>query len=483
MKYTNKLVSSIITYGVSSVLGRCINYLLVPLYTYLLCPREFGIMTEFYSYIAILQIIYSLGLETAYFRFHNSIGGYKDFAQSFIILLSLIFSLPIGLNATYITNLIGHQGCESYVYASLAILIVDAWLIIPFAHLRSASKSKTFALIKFLQIAINFTLNVIIMYAVSNFQNCKTLDRVLYILLANIIANGLFIPFCIQKMGGFCIKISWENIKHTTLYSLPLVYMGLITVTNEVFSRLAIKYWLPTSFCREYGADHILGIFAACQKIAVLMSLAIQAFRYAIEPMFFSHVHGARSWYSMVMYWFIVFGCIIMLMVNLNLDAIAHIFLRREIYKSALKIVPYTLFNYLLIGIYYNFSVWFKIVDKTYYGIIITTLGFLATILGNAILIPHLGYIGSVYSTLIAYLVMVATCYIFGQIYYPIPYQIILYSVYIAITIAIIFIFNNIIYSSNIISYLCNGLCSIVISFFIYSVAKKIYQNRVVGID
>jgi O-antigen/teichoic acid export membrane protein len=483
MKTTNKLISNIITYGISSVLGRCINYLLVPIYTSILCPSEFGIMTEFYSYIAILQIIYSFGIETAYFRFHTCISGYKNFAQTFIILLSLIFSLLIGFNATYITNLISHPGCESYIHISILILLIDSWLIIPFAYLRAIGKAKVFAFIKFMQITINFILNLLVLYSVNNFTGCKTLDKVYYILLSNAIANGIFIPLCIHRMDGFSIKISWKNIKHTILYSLPIVYMGLITVTNDIFSRFAIKYWLPPSFCQENSSNHILGVFAACQKIAVLMSLAIQAFRYAIEPLLFSHIHGSRSWYSLVMYWFIVFGCIIMLMLSLNIDFIAHILLKKEIYKSALGVVPYTLFSYLLIGIYYNLSAWFKIVDKTYYGMFITTIGLVITVIGNAILIPHLGYFGSVYATLIAYLTMVIICYIIGQIYYPIPYHIRLYSVCIAITITAIVLFKNIVYNNILVSYLCNGLLSTVFSFCLYVIARRGYKTKIINSD
>lgn len=484
MQPIKKLASDIITYGFGSVLGRMLNYLLVPLHTYLLCPEDFGVITEFYSYIAIVQIIYSCGIETAYYRFYNSLKNFKDYALTFIMLTSTLFSVIIFIFTNQIAHFIGIHNSEKYIYLCTIILLVDSWLIIPFAHFRLMGRAKLFSLIKFLQISINILLNLLIIYIPYKFNiNNSLIDRVYYIFLANAIANGVFIPICIYLIDGFKFLFSKEVIKKILFYSLPIVYIGLATVLNDVFSRLAIKYWLPQKFCKDHNVEYILGIFSACQKIAVLMSIGIQAFRYAVEPMFFSQSKGSKVWYDWVMYWFIVFGCIIMFMVCLNLNLVANIFLRKEVYKEALGIVPYILFSNLLAGIYYNLSAWFKICDKTHYGIIITSLGCLTTVLLNFLLIPYSGYWGSVYAYLGSYCIMVLVSYVYGQKFYPIPYSITIYSLFIILTILSIYLTKFITYDSQLKYYTFNAILSIIFSSILFLLAIKVYKTMIKNYD
>lgn len=472
----NKLISDIFTYGLNSVLGRVLNYLITPIHTYILCPEEFGVIAEFYSYIAILQILYSCGMETAYFRFNKELAGYKDFSQSFLVLISSLSSITLIFFAQPITDFLGHPNCEHYIYVAAAILLVDSWLVIPFADLRLLGRAKAFASIKFLQILLNIFLNVGLVYVVNT---CKVpLDKVFYIFLSNLIANAVLLPYCVYLVGGFTFNISKGLVKLTLGYSLPIMYMGLVTVVNDVFSRLVIKFWLPKEFYQGGGNEYVLGIFAASQKIASLMNLGIQAFRYAVEPLFFSNAKGERSWYSSVMYWFIVCSCISIILVCLNIKILSAIFLRQETYKTALGIVPYAMFGYLFFGIYYNLSVWFKIVNKTYYGAMINSIGLLAIGTSNFLLVPKFGYYGGVYASILGYLVMVVVCYAYGRKFYHIPYDLRRYSWYILATILIVISSQRIDFAEGYIEYMTKGFLSILLSFMLFAIAKRSFDLK-----
>lgn len=471
----NKLISDIFTYGFSSVVGRFLNYLITPIHTYILCPEEFGVIAEFYTYMAILQILYSCGMETAYFRFKKELVGYKNFSQTFLILLSSLGSVALLLFAKQITNLIGHPGCSHYVYVCAAILLVDAWMVIPFADLRLAGRSRAFAGMKFSQILLNISLNLGLVYVVSMHSVC--LDKVFYIFLANLISNALFVPYCMRLTGGVIFNLSPQLVKLTFEYSLPIVYMGLLTVVNDVFSRLALKFWLPKNFYHGNSSEYALGIFSACQKLASLMNLGIQAFRYAVEPLFFSKSKGERTWYSDVMHWFIVCGCIAIILVCLNIEIISAIFLRQEAYKAALGVVPYAMIGYLLVGIYYNLSVWFKLVNKTYYGAIINSVGLITIAAGNFLLVPKLGYYGGVYATILGYLVMVIISYSYGKKFYHIPYDFKKYFCYILGTMLIVIASQRMNFGKDYLFHMTKSGMSLLLAVMFFLFAKKSFDR------
>jgi O-antigen/teichoic acid export membrane protein len=246
-----------------------------------------------------------------------------------------------------------------------------------------------------------------------------------YILLANLLANGLIIPFVWWKAGFFSFRLEKEVLQPMWTYSLPLLFMGLAGVTNELISRLLFEYVLPVNFYSGLSSREAAGIFGANFKLAILMNLVIQAFKYAAEPFFFreSQEKDSPKMYAQVMHAFILFCSLLMILISVNLNWIGPLFLKGVAYKIGFSIVPMLLLGYLLLGIYFNLSIWFKLTDKTNYSFWITFLGAVVSVAGIVFLVPVWGFMGAALSTVACYLVMVAVCYFFGQKYYPIPYQ------------------------------------------------------------
>ncbi len=247
-----------------------------------------------------------------------------------------------------------------------------------------------------------------------------------YVFLANLLANLFFLPFFARTL------LSWRPAYHRTItremlrYAYPVMLTGLAGMTNETFSRKTLKYWLPDGFYAGRSNAYVLGIFGAVYKFAVLMNLAVQAFRYAAEPFFFSNASDKNSpeLFARINHYFIVVCCIILLGVGINLDVLKVFFLPNPLYWEGLTVVPLLLLGYLFLGVYYNFTVWFKLTDRTYFGTILTAGGAVITIAANYVLIPVAGYMGSSWATLLCYFSMAAACYWFGQKYYPIPYAV-----------------------------------------------------------
>jgi O-antigen/teichoic acid export membrane protein len=241
----------------------------------------------------------------------------------------------------------------------------------------------------------------------------------------------------IKEIVKIRIRLNWDLLKEMYNYAFPIMIMSLAGVTNEMLSRAVLKKWLPEGFYPEYSNQAALGIFGAAYKLSVFMTLSIQAFRYAAEPFFFSRAKDkdSRELFSSVMFWFVVFGSIILVVIVLNLDIIGFLFLRNEAYWEGLRVVPILLLANLFLGIYYNLSIWFKLTDKTYYGTLISLSGAVLTIILNYILIPLWGYMGSSIATLGCYFSMVIFSYFLGKKHYPVPYKTGKYLFYIVLAI------------------------------------------------
>jgi O-antigen/teichoic acid export membrane protein len=308
-------------------------------------------------------------------------------------------------------------------------------LAIPFAKLRLENKAKTFAGAKLINILLNVTFNLLLLIWIPGWIQSGMLPEgilgyqstwgVEYILLANLLANGLIIPFVWWKAGFFSFRLEKEILQPMWTYSLPLLFMGLAGVTNELISRLLFEYVLPVNFYSGLSSREAAGIFGANFKLAILMNLVIQAFKYAAEPFFFreSKEKDSPKMYAQVMHAFILFCSLLMILISVNLNWIGPLFLKGDAYEMGFSIVPLLLLGYLLLGIYFNLSIWFKLTDKTNYSFWITFLGAIVSVAGIVFLVPVWGFMGAALSTVACYLVMVAVCYFFGQKYYPIPYQ------------------------------------------------------------
>jgi O-antigen/teichoic acid export membrane protein len=450
-------------YGLSSIVGRILHYLLVPLYTALLCPAEYGIVTEFYAYAAFLNVLYSYGMETAYFRFATLHQPTEVYRLTTYLLLgsSMLFSAALIGLATPLSARLGYPGHERYVYYLAALVSLDTCLLIPFARLRLNNQALRFALLKCLQIGVQIGLNVLFFWDLSAVYDGQcpvylkppsSLEPIECIFLANLIGNSVALPFLAQQLiGGQWPRLSWKKVRPMMLYALPLLATGLAGITNEMLSRVLLKHLLPYYPGINEPPQVTLGIFGACYKLAIFIPLATQAFRYAAEPFFLKeNTQPASSrLFSQVMHVYIVIGCFIWFAISANLDVLGYLFLRNPIYRSGIEIVPYLSFAYLWLGIYYNLSVWFKLTQKTYYSTLITGLGSLLTLILNFLLVPIGGYWGSVVATVCSHASMAALCYGCGQRLYPIAYHTRQGLTYIFMTLVLVILLRYIPYTNR----------------------------------
>lgn len=439
MSILRKLASQTAIYGLSSVLGRMLNYLLVPLYTSVFIPAEYGIVTELYAYVAFLNILFIYGLETAYFRFSSQEEGYNYFNLAFtsILISSLLFSGLIWIFSDTIAQILQYPDKAYFIQWLAAILAIDAIVAIPFARLRQNGKAIRFAVFKLSNIGVNILLNLffILLCPMLLERNPNSFMRniynpdlgVGYVFLSNLIANGLYLLFFLPVWFKIRIIFNAAEWKRMMKYAWPVLIIGFAGVTNEMLSRAILKYRLPESFYEGFTNLEILGIFGACYKLAVFMTLAVQAFRYAFEPFFFSQAKEQDSpqVFSRIMTWFVLFTSLSWLALCVFMPFYAPIFLRQDSYLMALDAVPWLLGGGLFLGVFYNLSLWYKLTDKTLYGAYISLIGAFATFILNWSLIPVFGYMGSAVATFSSYFIMVVISYLWGMKHYPVPYQVI----------------------------------------------------------
>lgn len=443
MSQLKRLAGQTAIYGISSILGKTINFLLIPIYTAYLPTEDVGAFTFIYSFIAFFNIIFTYGMETAFFRFSTGKGldpkrVYGN-AQSLIITTSLSLGALLYVSAVPLADLLGYEG-KGYLFRWVAlILTIDALMAIPFAKLRVEGKALVFALTKLFNILLNVGFNIffiVLCHHIYSGDLLAALQPVVaafyrpdwgvdYILLSNLLANALILPLLFILTGKFAFALDKDVLKPMWHYALPLLFMGLAGVTNEVFSRGLFEYALPEGFYEGLSKREAGGVFGANFRLAILMNLIIQAFKYAAEPFFFQQANNKNNpqVFAKVMHWFIIFCSLLMVAVTVNLDIIGPLFLRGEGYDKGLTIVPVLLLGYLFLGIYYNLSIWFKITDKTKYSLYITLIGAAITVLVIFTLIPILGFMGAALSTLLSYMTMAIICYAIGQKFYPVPYR------------------------------------------------------------
>ncbi|MBI3220391.1 MAG: polysaccharide biosynthesis C-terminal domain-containing protein [Bacteroidetes bacterium] len=442
MSKLKKLAGETVLYGFGSIFPRMLNFLLVPLHTInTFSTAEYGIFTKLMAFVAFINVVFTFGMETAFFRFSSKPDANPkqvfNLTQTCVLLVSIplsvifiVFSLPISESL----GVVHHP--EFIVWLTL-IMLTDAVVAIPFAQLRLQKKALQFALFKIVNVLVLLGLN----YYFLKFDYDPSIN-IGYVFLANLIANSLFILFFLRTL------LQWRPAYDKTIspamlqYAYPVMLTGVAGMTNEMFSRTMLDQWLPKNFYGGITNQQAGGIFGACYKFAVLMNLGIQAFRYAAEPFFFSNAADKNSpdLFAKVNHYFVVTGCVVLLGISLNLDILQN-FIGTD-FRSGMHIVPILLMAYLLLGIYYNFSVWFKLTDKTYFGTLITLGGALVTIAGNYWLIPILGFTGSSWAALFCYAFMAIICYYFGQKFFPIPYQVIKMMSYLVITFLIAMLVN-----------------------------------------
>ena len=439
-----KLFGEIAIYGLSSIIGRLLNYLLVPLYTYVFInPADYGVVSELYAWVAFLIVILTFGMETAFFKFIQNEGDQKNvFSTALSALLSLnsVFFLVVLLFYQDIASLLLYEDHGEYIVMLGAIVSIDAISALPLAKLRAEEKAKRFSIIQLSSIAVNIILNVIFLLFCFDYNNPE--QGVFYIFLANLIAS-LVKPIFLLKSFTLIRGIDRSLLKRMLVFSFPLAIAGFAGIINETLDRILLKQMLynpenPSSL--DY-AEAQVGIYSASYKLAMLIAILLQAYRYAAEPFFFSQMKNQdrNKIYSQIMNVFIAFVCGIFLLVTLNIDIFKY-FIQNETYWVGLQVVPILLMANIFLGIYYNQSIWFKLSGKTKFGAYIALFGASLTVLINILCIPKFGYMACAWATLIVYFTQMVISYILGQRHYPIPYNLKKFIFYISLALALFFL-------------------------------------------
>jgi O-antigen/teichoic acid export membrane protein len=484
MNPLKKLASEAGLYGLPSILGRLIHYLLVPLYTTVFFPDQFGDITELYAYMAFLNIAYTFGLETAFFRFstRDKSKSYYNYSFTAVFLISILFSSLILLNTSSLYSYFQIDPSSRIVEILAAILFIDAIVAIPLAQLRLLSKAAKFATVRMTSILLSVVLNYSFLWLFPLLANKGYIDwpnnyplDVSFVFLANLIANAFMILLLYKEYLAIRIRWNFAVMQELLAYAAPIFLMGIAGMMVENFDKLVFETLLPANFYANYSTEEAFGIYGATVKLSIFMALAVQAFRYAGEPFFFSSAadKNAPKLFAKVLYYFVWLSLIIWLGVSLNADLIGEVFLRGAAYKEALFLVPILLFGKLLFGIYINISIWFKLTDKTIYGIYISIVGALVVVAADLLLIPAFGYLGASIASVLAYGAMLVYGYLSGQKYYHIPYPVKKITVNILITGLIIIGYYMFKPENQVLNYILGIVISLVFVVVVYSRERK----------
>lgn len=464
MSQLKKLASQTAVYGMSSIIGRFLNYLLVPLYTYNFLPQEYGVVTEMYAYVSFLIIFLSYGMETAFFRYSSSEDEQTPVYSTILISLfassALFLAFCLALSGKIGSVLAMQQGTAvgglsaqdygHYVACLGLIVCLDTVVTIPFARLRAANKAKKFAVLKLFNLAVNigFNLFFILFCPYSIHSGIPALASIInkiydpsigvgYIFLANLLASGCTLLVLIPEMTGIKFRFDPVLWKKMLGYSLPILVLGIAGVINENIDRIMLKGLLDMPLAEKMRQ---IGIYGACYKLSIVMTISVQAFRYAADPFFFSHAKNkdAPQLYAEVMKFFVI-GCSFIFLLTMSYIDIVKYFVGKNFHEG-LNIVPILLMANLCLGVYFNLSIWFKLTDKTKLGAYISVGGAIVTLVLNYWWIPIMGYTGAAWATLVCYASMMFASYFVGQKYFPVNYDLKRIGFYIGLALGLYFI-------------------------------------------
>lgn len=427
-----------VIYGLAIVLPRLINFLLVRLHTDVLPNEGYSENTEFYVVAAFFNVILTYGMETSFFRFFSK-NKNKDnvlstamltiVASTFIFgILLFIFRIPISealrINTDFYSLLVG-------------ITLIDTLIVIPFAYLRVTGRPIKFASIKLINVLIIVLLNILLLSTTYGSEELRGLfnieNNVEYIFIANLIASGVVLILVLPYFFKAKLNFEFKILKQFLNYGWPIMIAGLAFVINENLD----KWLLP-----QLEGEFVNGAYSACYKLAVFMTLFIQAFRMGAEPFFFNHSdkQNATQTYATILKYFTIVGALGLMVVVIYIDLLRPIFIKKESYLLALDIVPIVLLANLCLGIYHNLSIWYKLTDRTRFGMYISLIGAVITIVINIVFIPIIGFMACAYATLIAYGLMMVISFSLGKKYYPVPYDLTRITLYLLISTAFSFI-------------------------------------------
>ena len=438
-------------YGLSSIIGRFLNYLLVPLYTAKLSAASggYGVITNVYAYTALLLVILTYGMETTFFRFANKDSENPNTVYSTTLIsvgtTALLFALLVLAFLPGIAGWMGYSSHPEYVGVMAVVVALDAFQCIPFAYLRYQRKPIKFAALKLLFIFLNIGLNLLYFVALPALY--KTRPDIIgkiydpsvgvgYAFFINLFCTGLITFFFRKELVGIKYKFDWSLLKRMLKYAWPILVLGIAGILNQTFD----KMFFPKIY-KQADMQSQLAIYGAVVKIAMIMALITQAFRYAYEPFVFgkSQDKDNKETYALAMRYFVIFTLLAFLAVIAWIDIFKFLFLRNEDYWVGLKVVPIVMAAEIMMGIYFNLSFWYKLIDKTIWGAWFSGIGCAVLILVNVLFVPKYGYMACAWGGVAGYGTAMVLSYLVGQRYYPISYplrDILIYVVVSAILFA-----------------------------------------------
>jgi O-antigen/teichoic acid export membrane protein len=452
-----KFAGQTAVYGISTIAGRVLSFFLTPVYTRAYATGVYGILTTMYSWSSILNAVMAFGMETTFFRYlskypDNKAKVYNNaFATVFFItILFVLCTLPfINHIAEFIR--VGKDSSQNdfgrFILYFIAILIIDAWCVIPFAKLRAENRPGRFGTIKFINVLIYIALNLIFIWglpfwtkhhmpATHWINSWYVKGWVGYVFLSNLISSAITLFMLIPEFSKIRLKLDVKMLLEMFTYSWPVLIANISFIINENLDKLLLGKLLPQNI-----SAHEVGIYGACAKISLFLSIFIQAFRLGAEPFFFSHAKNknAGQTYARIMDYFVITICVIFIGLIANIEIFKY-FIPNKSYWVGLPVVPPLVFGYVSLGIYMNLSVWYKLSDQTKYGLYISGVGAILTIILNVLFIPKYSYMASAWISLIAYATMMVLSYIWGQRNYPIPYNLKKNLIYIISSIVIVYL-------------------------------------------
>ncbi|MCE1197410.1 MAG: polysaccharide biosynthesis C-terminal domain-containing protein [Marinilabiliales bacterium] len=449
MSALKKLAGDTMIYGMSSIVGRFLNYLLTPIYAWTFVPDKFGIMSNLLAYVSILQVFLTYGMETSYFRYasrHSKPNLVFGTALGSIALTSSAFVLLVLLFSKRLAGWVELSDHPEYVVWMGLTVALDALSAIPFGRLRLQERPIKFAFFKLVNIGVNILLNlfwillcprVLAAHPQSFLRYFYSPEiGIGYVFLSYLIASVVTMVLFIPDLSYRNLKFDGSLLKEMLHYGWPILIVG---ITGMVILNID-KILIPELITGGKDPKYELGVYAASGKLAILMTLFIQAFRFSFEPFLFSHYknEASKKVYSVIMNYFVIFGLLIFLGVECYIDVLKFfIGSTHSGYHEGLSVVPWLLMGNLFLGIFYTQSLWYKLTDQTRYGALFSIIGSVITLVINVIFIPHLGYLASAYGFFVSTLVMTLVSYYYGQKYFPVPYELKKLGLYFLVAIAL----------------------------------------------
>ena len=426
-------------YGLSSIVGRFLNYLLVPLYTAKLPAASggYGVITNIYAYVALVLVLLTFGMETTYFRFTNKTHTDSPtvYATTLITVgsLSLAFAVLVLLLLAPVSRLMGYADHPEYVGVMAVTVAIDAFLCIPFAHLRQQKKAVKFAALKLLNIVAGILLNLVYFCLIGG----RDVGYAFYI---NLACTAMTAVCLLTEYTGFRWRLDTRLLRSMLSYSWPILVLGIAGILNQTADKMLFPY-----IYKESDMLQQLGIYGACSKIAMIMAMITQAFRFAYEPIVFAGVKDKdqHELYARAMKYFIVFTLLAFLLVVGYMDVLKRIVVPNPDYWVGLRVVPIVMAAEIMMGIYFNLSFWYKLIDRTVWGALFSGIGCAALIAVNVVFVPRYGFMACAWAGLVGYGVAMLSSYVVGQHYYPIRYPLRQIAVYVLLALAIFLVMNR----------------------------------------